>query len=189
MIRIDPRALYKRIALRAVAQGILFDQFPNVIVDLKADDTVNGWSSEQTLQIDFAHTDVTWSVRAQPNAAVKSQRRFRYADTKGTETVVDWDYVEPGILLIGDPFPDVLDVQIVGSARFGVEVERLIVELRMAPDTNKVTTKVLTASSHSPHGRRRCRIAPTGPMSTASPSTPFATKYSKASGLPAAAAR
>ena len=145
VIRIDPRALYKRIALRAVAQGIPFDQFPNVIVDLKADDTVNGWSSEQTLQIDSAHTDVTWSVRAQPNAAVKLQRQFRYADTKGTETVVDWDYVEPGILLIGDPFPDVLDVQIVGSARFGVEVERLIVELRMAPDTNKVTTKVLTA--------------------------------------------
>ncbi len=145
VIRIDPRALYKRIVLRAVAQGIPFDQFPNVIVDLKADDTVNGWSTEQTLQIDAAHTDVTWSVRAQPNAAVKLQRRFLYADAKGTETVVDWDYVEPGILFVGNPFPDVLDVQIVGSGRFGTELERLIVELRMASDPKKVTTKVLTA--------------------------------------------
>jgi hypothetical protein len=145
VIRIDPRALYKRVCLRAVAQGIPFDQFPTIIVDLKADDTVNGWSSAQTLQIDAAHTDVTWSVRAQPNAAVKLQSRLRYTDTKGTETVVDWDNVEPGIVFVGNPFPEVLDVQIVGSARFGIEVERLIVELRITSDPGKVTTKVLTA--------------------------------------------
>jgi hypothetical protein len=145
VIRIDPRALYQRVSVRAVAQGIPFDQFPMAIVDLKADDTINGWSSEQTLQIDAGHTDLTWSVRARPNAAVKLQRRFRYADSSGAETVVDWDYVEPGILFVGNPFPDVLDVQIVGSARFGSEVERLIVELRMTSDPNKVATKVLTA--------------------------------------------
>jgi hypothetical protein len=145
VIRIDPRALYQRVSLRVVAQGIPFDQFPTAIVDLKADDTVSGWSSEQSLQIDAAHTDLNWSVRVRPNAAVRLQRRFRYADAGGSETVVDWDYVEPGILFVGNPFPDVLDVQIVGSARFGAEVERLIVELRMASDPSKVATKVLTA--------------------------------------------
>lgn len=145
VIRIDPRGLYQRVRLRAVAQGIPFDRFPTVIVDVKADDLASGWSSEQTLQLDAGHTDVSWSVRAQPGAAVKLRRRIRYADAKGAETLVDWDYVEPGILFVGDPFPDVLDVRIVGSARFGVEVERLIVELRMTAEPDKVTTVVLTA--------------------------------------------
>ena len=43
---------------------------------------------------------------------------------------LEWDDAEPGVLVVGDPLPEVVDVQILGSARFGTEVRRLIVELR-----------------------------------------------------------
>jgi hypothetical protein len=149
VIRLNPRTLYQRVDIRAVAQGIPFDQYPTVIIDLKADDTVNGWSSDQTLQLDAAHLEATWSMRAQPDANVVLRRRLRYADVKGAEMVIDWDHVQPGILIVGNPYPDVLDVQIVGSARFDTEVRRLIVELRLKSQPELVTTRVLTLQQPS----------------------------------------
>jgi hypothetical protein len=145
VVRLNPRELYQCAALRAVVAGVPFDRFPGVIVDLKADDPARGWSSSETLQLDAAHREAVWSVRAELGPEVRFQRRLRYVDTQGVETVIDWDYAQPGILIVGNPFPEVLDVQIEGSARFGVEVRRLIVELRLASDPANVATRIMTA--------------------------------------------
>jgi hypothetical protein len=145
VIRLNPRDLYQRAAIRAVAGGVPFDRFPTVIADLKANDTAEGWSNSETIQLDAINREASWSVRAALGAELKFQRRLRYVDTQGVETAIDWDYVEPGILVVGNPFPDVLDIQIEGSARFGVEVRRLIVELRLKSDPVNVATRVLTA--------------------------------------------
>jgi hypothetical protein len=48
-------------------------------------------------------------------------------------------------MVVGDPLPDVVDVQILGSARFGTVVQRLIVELRPHSAPDRVATRVLTA--------------------------------------------
>jgi len=144
IVRIDPRALYQRTGVRTVAEGIPFARFPTVIVDLKVDDPAGDWSTNQTLQLDAAHTEASWTLRSALEARIMFQRRLRYVDAQGTETAVDWDYAEPGILIVGNPYPEVLDVQIVGSARFDTEVRRLIVELRLKSQADKVVTKVLT---------------------------------------------
>jgi hypothetical protein len=145
VIRLNPRELYQRTALRAFIAGVPFDRFPTVIVDVKADDPAEGRSSSETMQLDAAHREAVWSVRAAPSAEVRFQRRLRYVDTQGVETVIDWDYTQPGTLIVGNPFPEVLDVQIEGAARFGSEVRRLIVELRLASDPAAVATRILTA--------------------------------------------
>ena len=144
VVRINPRELYQHIVLRTVAEGVPFERFPTVIVDLKANDAAAGWSANQTLQLDAAHTEASWTVRSALDAQVRFQRRLRYVDQQGVETVFDWDYAEPGILIVGNPYPEVLDVQIVGSARFDTEVRRLIVELRLKSKPDQVVTKLLT---------------------------------------------
>lgn len=144
VVRLDPRELFRRVEIRAVAGGIPFDRFPSVIVDLQADDPASGWSSTQTLVLDAAHPEGAWRLRAALDSPLRVQRRLRYVNPHGVETIIEWDSVEPGILVVGDPFPDVLDVQIAGSARFDTEVLRLIVELRPTAAPEQVATRVLT---------------------------------------------
>jgi hypothetical protein len=145
VLRVDPRELYQRRELRAVAQGLPFDRFPSVIVDVEARDPHKGWEVAHTLQLDAAHPDGSFTVRAQREDIVRFRRRLRYIDSQGRETEVPWDDVDPGIMVVGNPLPDLVDVQILGSARFGTKVRRVIVELRPAGDPARVATRVLTA--------------------------------------------
>jgi hypothetical protein len=145
VIRLNPRELYQRPQLRVVAKGVPFDRYPSVVVDLNATDAVTGWSTSQSLELTSAHPEAAFSARAALESRVMFHRRLRYVDTHGQEFVVDWDDADPGILVVGDPFPEVVNVQILGSARFGVEVRRLIVELRPKAMPDKVSTFVLTA--------------------------------------------
>lgn len=145
VIRIDPRELYQRLAVRAVAQGLPFDRWPAVLVDLRATDPVAGWTATETLRLGADHPEAAFQVRAGLGAPVRFERRLRYLDTRGDETTVDWEEAEAGVLVVGDPLPEVVDVQILGSARFGAEVRRLILELRPRADPARVATRVLTA--------------------------------------------
>lgn len=145
VIRLNPRDLYQRAQLRVVAKGVPFDRYPSVVVDLSVTDTANRWSTTETLELTAAHPEATFSARAGMQSHVMFNRRLRYVDTHGQEFVVDWDDADPGILVVGDPFPDVVNVQILGSARFGTEVRRLIVEVRPQAMPDKVSTFVLTA--------------------------------------------
>jgi hypothetical protein len=145
VIRLNPRELYQRAQLRIVAKGVPFDRYPSVVVDLSVTDTVNGWSTAESLELTAAHPEAVFSARAGLQSRVMFNRRLRYVDTHGQEFVVDWDDADPGILVVGDPFPDVVNVQILGSARFGAEVRRLIVEVRPKAMPDKVSTFVLTA--------------------------------------------
>ncbi len=149
VVRIDPRELYQKSAVRAVAQGLPFDRYPLVLVDLRAHDPAAGWTAEQTLELDAAHPEAAFRVRAGLEAPLRFERRLRYVDAHGVETLADWDEAEPGVLVVGDPLPEVVDVQILGSARFGTEVERLIVELRPTADPSRVAVRVLTAEQPS----------------------------------------
>ncbi len=140
----NPRELYQRIAVRAIAQGLPFDRFPQVIVDIQVPDVASGGVTEQTLQLDATHGEAGFFVRAPLGVKLPMRRRFRYVDAHGDETLVDWESFPAGILIVPDPFPDILDVQILGSARFGTEVARLVVELRPTAHPERVTTKILT---------------------------------------------
>ncbi len=145
VIRFNPRDLYQPVSLRVVARGLPFDRYPSVIVDLKAFDPVSGWSGAETMELTAALPESVFTVRIGRDGRLLLQRRVRYLDSKGTELTLDWDDADPGLLVVGDPVPDIIDVQILGSARFGTVVRRLIVELRPKSSPDKVTTLVLTA--------------------------------------------
>jgi len=145
VIRLNPRELYQRPQLRVVAKGIPFERYPSVVVDLNVTDAATGWSAAQSLELTAAHPEAMFSARAGLESHVTFHRRIRYIDTHGQEFLVDWDDADPGILVVGDPFPEVENIQILGSARFGVEVRRLIVEMRPKAMPEKVSTFVLTA--------------------------------------------
>jgi hypothetical protein len=149
VIRINPRELYQRIAVTAVAQGVPFDRYPLVIVDVEAPNVAGGALTTETLQLDSSHGEAGFVVRAPLGATLPLQRRIRYVDTKGVETVVDWAPVDAGILVVPDPQPAILDVQILGSARFGTVVSRLVVELRPKGHPEQVTTEILTQAQPS----------------------------------------
>ena len=145
MIRLNPRELYRRATIRAVAQGLPFDRYPSVLVDLKARDPRAGWSTTETLVLDAGHPEAAFTVRAGLEAPVRFERRVRYVDVRGGETVVDWEEVDPGILVVGDPLPEVIDLAILGSARFGTRVARLVVQLRPAADPAREAVRILSA--------------------------------------------
>ena len=149
VIRLNPRELYQKVVLRVVAKGVPFDRYPSVLVDLRAHDPVEGWTVTDTLELDANHLERIFETRASLNARIRFERRLRYFDTQGSEVAVEWDDAEPGVLVVGDPLPEVVDVQILGSARFGTEVRRLIVELRPRAEPEKVSTFLLTADKPS----------------------------------------
>ena len=149
VLRLNPRDLYQRASLRIVAKGVPFDRYPSVVVDLTVTDTVGGWTTSQSLELTAAHPEANFSARAGLQSHVIFQRRLRYLDTHGQEFVVDWDDADPGTLVVADPLPDVINVQILGSARFGTVVRRLIVEVRPKAASEKVATFVLTADKPS----------------------------------------
>lgn len=149
VIRLNPRELYQKVVLRVVAKGVPLDRYPSVVVDLRAHDPVEGWTVTDTLELDANHLERIFETRARLNARIRFERRLRYFDTQGSEVAVEWDDAEPGVLVVGDPLPEVVDVQILGSARFGTEVRRLIVELRPNAEPEKVSTFLLTADKPS----------------------------------------
>lgn len=144
VVRIDPRELYQRPGIDVVAQGVPFDRWPLVLVDLRAVVAEEQGAALVTLELAAGRAEASHHLRLERDAAVRFQRRLRYVDVHGRESVVDWEQVEPGVLVVGDPFPEVLDVQILGSARFGSEVARIVVELRPAAEPGQVTTRVLS---------------------------------------------
>jgi hypothetical protein len=149
VIRLDPRELYQLLPIRAVAVGVPFERYPRVLVDLEVRDLAGGWSAAETLELAAASPEAAFPVRAALDARVKVQRRLRYVGAQGAELAVDWDDAEPGTIVVGDPLPDVVDVQILGSARFGTKIARLVVELRPVARPDRVDTRVLTADEPS----------------------------------------
>ena len=149
VIRINPRDAYRRVSLQLVCVGVPFDRYPQVIADVEADDPARGWSQAQTFTLDATHAEATWTVRAGTTGQPRFRRRLRYIAPDGTETPIDWALVDPGIAIVGNPRPDTLDVQLLGSARFGTAVSQLVVELRPAAHPEQVATRVLTAAAPS----------------------------------------
>jgi hypothetical protein len=149
VIRLDPAELYQRLQVRAVAEGLPFDRYPSVLVDLRAQDPVAGWTAEDTLELGAAQPEATFPIRAALDAKLRIQRRLRYVEAQGQEYTVDWDEAEPGVLVVGDPLPDVVDVQVLGSARFGTELSRIVVELRPTSAPSEVATRVLSSAQPS----------------------------------------
>jgi hypothetical protein len=150
VIRINPRELYQRVAVTALAQGVVFERYPQVIVDVQVPDPAGGGATEQTLTLDAAHPEAGFVVRAPLGAKLPLSRRVRYVDARGVEAqIADWDSFPAGILVIPDPTPEILDVQLLASARFGTAVSRLVVELRLGSHPEQVTSKLLTRDQPS----------------------------------------
>jgi len=147
VIRIDPRELYQRAQTRVVAQGVPFDRYPRVLVDLRYQQPASGWTAERTVELGPGTPEAAHAVRVALGQPLLLQRRVRYLDTQGQVLTVDWDSAQPGVLVVGDPLPDIVDVQLIGSARFGIAVARLIVELRPLAEPGRVDTRVLTADA------------------------------------------
>jgi hypothetical protein len=149
VIRLDPRELYRRLEVRAVAQGVPFDRYPRVLVDLRVHDPAGGWSATGTLELDPTHLEASFPLRAAVDAVVQVERRLRYVEADGGELTDGWEEAEPGVMVVGDPLPEIVDVQVLGSARFGTVVRRLVVELRPVDRPELVATRVLTAEQPS----------------------------------------
>lgn len=145
VLRLDPRELYQRREIRAVASGLPFDRYPTVLVDVAVRDPRRGWEMTDALRLDAAHVEAAFRVRAALDDIVRFRRRLRYIDPNGRETEVPWEDVDPGIFIVGDPLPEIIDVQILASARFGTKVRRLVVELRPRSDPSRVAVRLLTA--------------------------------------------
>jgi hypothetical protein len=147
VIRLDPRELVREVEVRALAQGVPFGAWPRVLVDLRVLDTSRPEPHEATLTLHAEQAEAMWRVRAAREAALTLQRRVRWVAANGRVVTRDWEVVEPGILVVGAPFPDALRVTLVGSARFGVAVDRLVVELARAETPDDVTPVVLSAET------------------------------------------
>lgn len=151
-VRLDPRSLYQARTLRVLAQGVPFDRYPRVLVDLTVAEPVAGWKEERTVELAADRLEESLRVRAALGARLVVERRLRYLEADGGEVVRDWERVERsegGTLVVGDPLPEVVDVLVLGAARFGTAVRRLVVELRPAADPARVGVRVLTADEPS----------------------------------------
>ncbi len=152
ILRIDPRELYRRLRTRVIAQGIPFDRYPRTLVDLRYTVAATGWTADVPLELDADHRESTAEVRVTADHPVLVRRRVRYVEVSGEVLTLDWDTagldgLRDDVLVVGDPLPDVVDVQLLGSARFGTVVARLVVELRPRSEPTRVDTRVLTAEA------------------------------------------
>lgn len=145
IIVIDPRELYESVTYTLVAMGVPADRYPAVIADLEVRDLDANRADSVTLRLDAEHPEVGHTVRIARGARLLARRRLRYVDTQGQETTVDWADVDPGVIIVGDPLPSEVSVNLLASARFGTVVRRLIVELRPLADPTQVATRMLTA--------------------------------------------
>jgi hypothetical protein len=123
-----------------------------VLVDLRWVAPQSGWTAETVLELDAEHREAGHTVRAAAGVTLLLQRRVRYVDLRGQVTTLDWDTAAPtgrssAVLVVGDPLPEVVDVQVLGSARFGTAVARLVVELAPRSDPGHVDTRVLDAAA------------------------------------------
>jgi hypothetical protein len=96
-------------------------------------------------------------MRASIDRLPRIERQIRYVDTSGVTTTLDWDTVPAGVLVVPNPLPDVITLQILASARFGTTVRRLIVELRAVDDPASVASFILTADRPSDTWSRAVR--------------------------------
>jgi hypothetical protein len=160
VIRLDPRELYQRVTLEAVLQGVPTDRYPRVLVDLRAREPVAGWSATETLELDAAHPSRRYAVRVGLDGRLQIERRLRYIDAQGLELSGEWEDTEPGFLIVGDPMPNIVDVQVLASARFETLVKRLIVELRPRAHAERLSTFILTAAQ--PNATWSWRVEPGG---------------------------
>jgi hypothetical protein len=149
IIRIDPRELYRRVVIDAVAQGVPFDRYPQVLLDVRVTQPPQRSPTEVTLTLTADNPEASFALRAALGTHELVQRRVRYVDSHGQTITIDWALTEPGVLVVADPLPDVIDVELLGAARFGTAVARLIVELRPHADPTRIETRVLTAESPS----------------------------------------
>ncbi len=150
VIRLDPRELYQRVTVRVIAQGVPWDRYPTVIVDLQGVNPTENWQGAQTLTLDATHGEQDWSIRAGLGAKVQVQRRIRFIDNSGAEAItLDWDTCSPGPLIIGDPQPPIFDLQILGSAQWGTKTSAIIVEVRPTAHIDKVSTFKLNGQNPS----------------------------------------
>lgn len=157
VIRLNPRDLYQLVTVRAVSVGVPFDRYPMAIVDLKATDLSTGWSTTATLELDAKQPEATFRMRASADRLPRIERQIRYVDASGAITTLPWDAVPAGVLVVPNPLPDVVDLQILASARFGTAVRRLIVEARPVGDPASTATFILTADHPSDTWSRAVR--------------------------------
>jgi hypothetical protein len=147
LIRIDPRQLYQRVELRPSVQGVPFDRFPRVIVDVEAHEALDGWTCDDTVELTAATPEAAVAYRGRPDGLVTLRARVRYVRASGDELAGDWHDVDPGTLVIGDPEPDDAIISVLASARFGTAVVRLVVELRGDATPDAVGTLTFDAST------------------------------------------
>lgn len=147
LVRIDPRELYQRAELRPVLQGVPFDRFPRVILDAEAHEALDGWTVTDTVTLSAADAETVLSYRGRRDGLISLRTRVRYVQADGGELTRDWQDTDPGPLVLGDPEPGVVDVQVLASARFGTAISRLVVELRPHAAPGKVTMLTFDATT------------------------------------------
>jgi hypothetical protein len=147
LVRIDPRQLYQRVELRPSLQGVPFDRFPTVIVDVEAHEALDGWTCDDTVQLDAAAPEAVVAYRGRPDGLITLRARARYVRATGEEVTDGWRDADPGVWVLGDPEPDQAVIEVLASARFGTVVARVVVELRSDADPTTVSTLTFDGST------------------------------------------
>lgn len=147
LVRIDPRALYRRIEIRPSLLGVPAADYPRVLVDLTAHEALDGWTATDTVELDASTPEAAASYRSRPDGLITVAARVRYVRADGTELIRTDDDLDPGTFVIGDPEPDEVAVTVLASARFGTAVARLVVELRADAAPEHVSTLTLDATT------------------------------------------
>ena len=147
IIRIDPRELYRTVEIRPVLMSVPFDRFPSVIVDVEAREALDGWTATDTVTLNQATQEAAVAYRGRPDGLISVRARLRYVRATGEELARDWTDVDPGPLVIGDPEPDVVTVEVVAAANFGDTLTQMVVELRSLAAPTTVSTLTLNQTS------------------------------------------
>lgn len=149
LIRIDPRELYRRVGIHPVLQGVPFDRFPQVILDVSVHEALDGWTVQDTVTLDASTAEASLVYRGRPEGLLEVSTRVRYIRAAGETLTRDWADTDPGVLVLGDPEPDIVDLQVLASARFGTAISRLVLELRPAADPAKISTLSFDATTRA----------------------------------------
>lgn len=125
---VDPRDLYQIQKVHVQAVNLPFDRYSQVEVNLRYVETENNLTLQKTILLSQNAAADDWSFRTGPDGSLAYEYQLIYYPVGAQAITQPWVQTNNPAVLVGDPYPDVLNVTVVPAGNFD-KIQRMMVEM------------------------------------------------------------
>jgi len=134
---VDPRDLYQIQKVRVQAVNLPFDRYTQVEVNLRYTDAATKNTLQKTILISQTAAADDWSFRTPPDESLSYDYQLTYYGAGAQPIQLDWVNSKDPAVLVGDPFPDALNITVVPAGDF-TKIQRMMIELTYDDAPNNI---------------------------------------------------